>query len=127
MTNLGGNALTFFDHTMFENNCKLTSVNLAHGLVPPVISASLFYNNPKLKIADFSSLNSRIPSQLFLTTNALVWISLRGNEIPVLTTLIAKHKRRLRFLDISNCEIRAVLGNDNQIKYSVLIQLINLK
>ena len=102
-------------------------LNLAHGLVPPVISASLFYNNPKLKIADFSSLNSRIPSQLFLTTNALEWISLRGNEIPVLTTLIAKHKRRLRFLDISNCEIRAVLGNDNQIKYSVLIQLINLK
>lgn len=110
MTNIGGNQLARLDHTLFENNCHLSSVSVGHGYVEPVVSASLFYNSDRLRIADFSSLGARIPSQLFLTTDRVEWISLRGNEIPVLTTLIAKNKRRLEFLDLSNCQIRAVLA-----------------
>ena len=114
VTNIGGNELQYFDHTLFENNCRLSQVNLGQGHVTPEISTSLFYNNEKLRVADFSSLNARIPSQLFLTVPKMEWISLRGNDIPVVTTLITKDKKRLEFLDLSNCQIRAILGHDNK-------------
>ena len=105
------------------------------------LSSSLFYNNGELKRIDFTNGRSAIPSQLFLSTPKVEWLSLDGNFVPVLTPLLLRKKKKLEFLTMAECEIEAVLDStfsetkslqilimrNNNIKYLTAGQLKGLE